>query len=78
MRALEKKHPTLVNRTEEVEPWIRAVAHQMRAAAKNGAYGVLRVEFRDGHIRRATLERSINRPEVLEQLVEPSIERTES
>ncbi len=58
------------DRTDELESWIRAVVHQMRAAARNGAYGVLRIEFRDGHIRRAILERSVNRPEVLEQLDE--------
>jgi plasmid stabilization system protein ParE len=58
-------------REAAAEPWIRAIEKQVRTAARNGGYGVLRVEIIGGNVKRAILERSLVRPDQLEALIEP-------
>jgi hypothetical protein len=50
---------------QDLDTWIRACARQIRAASQGRHYGVLRVEFFDGRVTRATFERSIKDPESL-------------
>lgn len=65
------KKAEAVARELAAEPWIRAISKQLRMAARNGGYGVLRVEIIGGNVKRAILERSLVRPDQLEALIEP-------
>lgn len=54
-------------REEQAEHWIKAIDEMIRRTVRNGGYGTLRVEIFGGNIKRAIVERSVARPEHLEQ-----------